>query len=530
MHPGIKLLCALAVLATLPVCGTGASAAPSGPVVRTADGPVRGVAGDGYRTFLGLPYAAPPVGELRWRPPRPVQRWTAVREATAKQADCAQNGLTFDGKAAPSGAEDCLYLNVTAPEPSSVRRPVLVFLHGGSFQNGTASYYDAQRLATQGGLVVVTLNYRLGVFGYYGLPGLSGSGTFGLQDQQAALRWVRRNAAAFGGDPANVTLAGQSSGGEAVCAQLTSPPARGLFDKAVLQSGSCRTSWPDQLFLPDIEAGSQFNPRSVVEDAGATLAASEKFGCGTGPRAAECMRGKDAYELLKATPGTGAQAFITPAYDTAVLPRHPADALAAGRAFRVPVLAGSTLDEHRSFTGIHELSNGPITAEDYARLLTAAFGPDAGRVQATYPASGYDSPGLAWAAVATDRIWACPMLETERQLAARMPVHGYEFAERDGPVFVPGYPFGAAHGSELPYLFDMAGLTEQAQPALAARMIASWARFAATGNPRAAGQEPWPPVRASDAGPAVRVFAAGRTGTVDAAADHHCGFWATVPR
>ncbi|MEU6206157.1 carboxylesterase family protein [Micromonospora musae] len=506
----------LTVLLTAQTAPAVAAPATAGPVVRTDRGLIRGVTGDGYRTFHAVPYAAPPTGDRRWHAPQPVTAWSGILDGREPHEECAQNPIF----GSPVGVEDCLYLSVTTPTTPGPH-PVLVFVHGGSFQNGSGAAYDPARLVTQGDLVVVTINYRLGVFGYLGLPALAGSGTFGLQDQQAALRWVRRNATAFGGDPRNVTLAGQSAGAESVCAQLTSPSARGLFDKAIMQSGSCLTDWPDALFLPGIEAGSQFSPRAKVEQTGSALAAT--LGCPAGDALA-CLRAKDPVVLLSATTGTGVEAFITPAYGTALLPVSPAAALRAGTAQRVPVLAGNNHDEHRGILGVLEITRGAYTAADYEAMLGAAFGDQARQVAAHYPLAAYETPGLAWAAAATDRIWACPTLTTQRLLARHAPTYGYEFAETHGPALTADYPWGAAHGYELPYLFDVADFLTvgTVQPQLATDMISAWARFAATGR------APWPAVRPNAAVPYHRLFAADRTGSVDLAAEHQCVFWDTI--
>ncbi|BCJ39448.1 carboxylic ester hydrolase [Actinoplanes ianthinogenes] len=492
-------------MATVLLAAPGVPAAgPGGAVVRTDAGRVRGVDHDGYRTFEGIPYAAPPTGDRRWRAPQPVAPWPGVRPASAPGPDCAQLPDS-------SSAEDCLYLTVTAPRDGRTRRPVIVWLHGGGFQTGSGSMYDAHRLVVRGGVVVVTVNYRLGVLGYLGLPGLAGSGTFGLQDQQAALRWVRRNAAAFGGDPGSVTLAGQSAGGMSVCAQLTSPGAAGLFHRAIIQSGSCLVDWPSGLFHPKVGAGSAWSPVDAVRAAGSGLAAT--FGCGAD--AVGCLRRQPVTALLEATRGTGVRAFVTPAYGTAVLPEHPATALRRGAFARVPVLSGGTLDEHRGFLAGIDLAS-PVTAEQYAAVLTTAFGARAGRVAATYPVASYPTPALAWAAVATDRIWACPGLAGDRLLARRTATYAYEFAERHGPAPSSGYPWGAFHGAELAFLFDTWWLAGTPQPALADRMIDSWARFAATGR------TDW------SAFPAVRTLASGTDGYVDLDSEHHCRFWASI--
>jgi len=274
--------CALtAVLAT-----AWSAAPPTEPVrqavattVRTHDGPVRGAAHDGYRTFEGVPYAAPPVGGLRWAPPRRATPWSAVRDATRPASACPQPAGEVPGG---STDEDCLHLNVTTPDDAGPARPrpVIVWLHGGGFTTGAGSSYDAHRMATRGDVVVVTVDYRLGALGFLAHGGLPGSGTFGLADQQAALRWVRAEIGAFGGDPQNVTLAGESSGGYSVCAQLASPTATGLFDRAIIESGPC-TGRPDRPFAPSSV------PQSTARAVGADFTA--KVGCGSARDAMACL-------------------------------------------------------------------------------------------------------------------------------------------------------------------------------------------------------------------------------------------------
>src|SRR5690242_9840496 len=237
-----------AMLATL--CGVAAvpasGASPAGPVVRAPDGAVRGVRAAGVHEFLGIPYAAPPVGALRWRPPRPAARWAGVRAATAFAPHCAQPATPF-GKASTS--EDCLYLNVFAPAGRGAgNRPVLVWIHGGALVTGESDDYDPSALVRRG-VVVVTLNYRLGVLGFLAHPALAArpggpSGDYGLMDQQAALRWVRRNIGAFGGDGRDVMLFGESAGGLSTLAQLASPGAHGLFARALVQSGGYAPTLP----------------------------------------------------------------------------------------------------------------------------------------------------------------------------------------------------------------------------------------------------------------------------------------------
>ncbi|MGF1428277.1 carboxylesterase/lipase family protein [Kitasatospora sp. LaBMicrA B282] len=496
----------------------------------TDSGLVQGSSQPGYRSFQGIPYAAPPVGPLRWHDPQPAPAWSGIRQATAPGSPCLQ-------AAAPQrllGSEDCLYLDVTAPARAE-HRPVIVWLHGGGFSTGAGSDYDPHRMVVGGDVVVVTVNYRLGVLGGFGYPGLADSGDFGLADQQAALRWVRDNAAAFGGDPDNVTLAGQSAGGMSVCSQLTSPSATGLFDKAVIQSGSCLIDYPDGLFFPGMRAGSPWTTRTAVEATGSAFATT--LGCTT----VECLRRRPAADLMDADlAGPGGGRFAKPAYDTPLLPLEPAAALKAGRFHRVPVLEGGNRDEHRGWAAA---LNGyrPVTTDDYQHLLATAFGDRAAAVAAQYPVGAYPSPAVAWATVATDRIWSCPTLAGEELLARHTSVHSYEFADENAPLepgLAPGFPYGAYHGSELPYLFDLttwsAALSPEQQQ-LSERMIQAWTRFATTGRP-------WPAFRDGAGGGdgdgdtdtnsdtnsgSARLFAPGAARTVDLGTEHDCGFWNT---
>lgn len=211
----LKRILAAVVACVAAVSACAAPVRQAGAVVITDTGPVLGAIAEGYRLFQGIPYAAPPVGELRWAPPQPVVPWSAPRDGTKPGNVCAQ--LPSPAADITSEQEDCLYLNVTAPD-APAPLPVMVWIHGGTGANGAGSYFDPHRLALGGDVVVVTLNYRLGIFGAFGYPGLDGSGTFGLADQQAALRWVQRNIAAFGGDPGNVTLFGESYGALATTA------------------------------------------------------------------------------------------------------------------------------------------------------------------------------------------------------------------------------------------------------------------------------------------------------------------------
>jgi para-nitrobenzyl esterase len=494
------------VTAALLVTGVGtAHATGDRLVVRTDAGQVQGTAHDGYRTFQGIPYAAPPVGDLRWSAPRPAQKWTGVRDATRPSEPCAQSA----GAGAASTTEDCLYLNVTTPDADRPR-PVMVWLHGGGLSWGSGSAFDPHRLAVGGGVVVVTVNYRLGLFGFLGHEGLADSGAYGLQDQQAALRWVQRNAAAFGGDPRRVTLFGESGGAWAVCGQLAAPGARGLFHRAIIQSGTCATEPPANGIRYGDAPMSSYRSLAAAHADGDALAAAH--GCAD----VACLRALSADELNK---GYDALVMSSVAYGTRVLPEHPSTALATGRFNRVPVLTGTTRDEGRLTAAF---SPQPFTEDVYQRLLDEAYGDQAARIGARYPSSAFGSPGLAWSAVLTDGVWACAQLGDARRAARWAPVYGYEFADRQAPTgyfpFPADLPAGAYHSSEVAYLFDVANFPVSFTPAqqrLADRMIGYWSRFAATGDPG------WARLRDSN----VQSLAPGAIQQVDYAATHDCGFW-----
>ncbi|MEU3915588.1 carboxylesterase family protein [Streptomyces sp. NPDC029721] len=542
----LALLCSLASLAAMTAAPAAAlpAADRSGPdpVVRTDHGPVRGAAHGSYATFDGIPYAAPPVGGLRWRPPAPAAAWHGVRDARAAAPRCVQMPPPGAAAGAVAGAEDCLYLNVTAPAPvrPAAGRPVLVWLHGGAFLGGSGGDYDAGRLAAGGGAVVVTVNYRLGIFGYFGHPGLGSAPPFGLADQQAALRWVRANAVRFGGDPERVTLVGESAGALGICAHLTSPAAAGLFQRAVLQSGSCSMSFPRGALGPGSPAYEPFAAQRDVQAAGAQ--AARRLGCTAGrdEDVVACLRGQSTDRLATAEL---MQSFNRPAYGNALLPAAPAEALREGRFHRVPLIQGTNRDEMRMFVGL-SLAAFPIGTEaEYRARLVDAFGSTAApAVEAQYPAAGYPTPALAWATVLTDRSLACTTLAAGRAVAAHapgLPLYGYEFGEPEPPVPAglpqnPGFPYGAAHGFELPFLFPSVPtqrpLTEP-ERALSDRMVAYWTTFARTGSPNGPDAPPWPVLRS--AGPrdqSVLSLAAGPGGIrpTDADSAHHCPFWDTV--
>ncbi|MDZ4264863.1 MAG: carboxylesterase family protein, partial [Mycobacterium sp.] len=484
----------------------------------------RGVVADGHRLFAGIPYAAPPVGPLRWQPPEPASTWGGVRDATRFGPRCPQP-LEGDIELGRQTDEDCLNLHVWTPAVGSdsgeaALRPVMVWIHGGSFVTGTAAAYDAHRLVARGDIVVVTINYRLGALGFLAHPALGPAGAvgnYGLADQQAALRWVRDNIEAFGGDPGRVTVAGESAGGMSVCDHLVAPDSQGLFGAAIIQSGPCQA----QLALPAAERISIDYARDA--------------GCGDPAVAAECLRALPVNELREPVRyfRIGDDALSGPVTGTTVLPQDPMTVFADGGAARVPVAIGSNRDEFTLFMALEYLRGIELLPGDYPQALATTFGPDAAVVAGRYPLDRYDgSAPLAYAAAVTDADFACVDERIVDDLARHQSVYAYEFNDRQAPAPDPfrtlPFPVGASHSLELRYLFDIGGAPDldPAQQTLSDQMIDYWSAFVRTGTPNGDGLPDWPEVgddpaagqRLSLEPDAIRVVD-------DFEQVHQCAFW-----
>ncbi|MCY0989591.1 carboxylesterase family protein [Nannocystis sp. ILAH1] len=496
-------------------------------IVETDAGRVRGTLTDEVRLFQGIPYGEPPVGELRWQAPRPASAWTELRDATRPGNRCPQVGTAYVD--IDSDTEDCLYLNVTTPRGPGTSRPVMVWIHGDG-AIGAGDLFDARRLASEGDVVVVTINFRLGVFGNFVYPGLDGSGTFGLQDQQLALKWVQRNAAAFGGDPDNVTLFGVSYGATATTAHLTSPSADGLFHRAILHSGEALMDIVPGGMGPDVPADPYILWAARDEQEPLGLYVAGQLGCDDPATALACLRGLSVAQIL-ALPAV-MHMFQPYVPGDPILPENPGEALRAGRFRAVPVLAGHTRDEHHLFVGLfHDLAGAPITAEQYPDLLAKAFGEQAEAVAATYPLANYASAAEAWAQLLTDRLWARTTFEQNAIFAERAPVYFFEFAEaseHDLP-FLPELRTGALHADDTEYLFGDGSALTPARLRLSEQMIHYWSNFARTGDPNGELLPTWD--RFTAATPNVLALAAGegKIQPVDHRAEHRLEFWATQP-
>jgi para-nitrobenzyl esterase len=434
--------------------------------VAVTGGVIRGEARSAGAVFRGVPFAAPPVGALRWAPPAPVAAWTGTRDTTVSGAPCLQRSYGWNAKDAADSREDCLYLDIRTPnlEPYAPL-PVMVWIHGGANRAGSARGTVESSLVEQG-VVLVSIQYRLGAFGFLSHPGLTAeghgaSGNYALMDQIAALRWVRDNIARFGGDPRNVTIFGHSAGGQDVGLLMVAPEARGLFHKAIAQSGT---------------AGFGLPPRTLAENEKLGLDLAQALGAKdvAGLRAVSGPALLDAVDRLKPPIDDDGFIWLQAVIDGAVVREAPGRTLAEGRQARVPLIVGNSAREL-------PLYGGPSNAGTW---IEANYGSGAERVAALYGIGAEVSVATA-DQIADDTGFRCPVAWTAaRQVAAGQPVWRYELG-----VAAPGSE-PVRHGSELPFVFDTppVGATDATWP----RLQAYWANFARTGDPNAPGLTPWP--------------------------------------
>jgi para-nitrobenzyl esterase len=508
-----------AALFVCPGAPAGANPGDAGrPIAVVSEGAVRGLTTAAANEFLGLPYAAPPVGSLRWRPPQPAARWSGVRDATRAGSPCPQLSSAFGTS---STNEDCLFLNVYKPRRvrSGALLPVMVWIHGGSLAVGEGDAYDPTGLVRRG-VVVVTVNYRLGALGFLAHPALEdrdgAAGNYGLMDQQAALRWVQRDIGAFGGDRRNVTVFGESAGGLSVLSHLVSPASRGLFSKAIVESGNYAPTLPAQ---------------STAEAAGEVFAA----GAGCTGQTAACLRSVPVSTILDhQSQNVGG---YVPDIDGKVLTRSLGSAFATGKFNRVPVLAGSNRDEWRLIVAIEEILGSPATADNYLSRIQSDFGVSASTaatIAAHYPLSAYPSASVALGAVGTDFVYACTAKATADAVSRYVPTFAYDFSDENAPeMFLPpvSFPYGAAHASELPYLFSrLLGrpvVLTAAQQHLSATMLQYWTSFARHGSPSSAATPFWPPYIGATHVTQSLIAPWPRPRT-DFARTHQCDFWSTI--
>ncbi|CAN7438965.1 carboxylesterase family protein [Bosea sp. LjRoot90] len=463
----------------------GLSAAQAGPKASVDGGTLEGVTKGGVDQFLGVPFAAPPVGELRWAKPAPVKPWPGTRSATAHASKCVQNGWVKPIQLYRN--EDCLYLNVYRPAaPATSPRPVLVWFHGGASVAGASQDIDGSVFAEKADHVVIGVNYRLGAFG---LASFAQSGSnFWLMDQQAALRWVKANARAFGGDPDHVTIIGQSAGAYSVAVHMVSPESAGLFQRAIAMS------------LP---VGPLHSAVSAEEERqkGPTTRMVEKAGCSSATDLLACMRGKSTEEVFEAGGGAATRAAgWQMVVDRQTIPETPMTLFGRGEFHKVPVLVGFTSEEQGFFLQARRASGQPPLSAD-ALAKTIASRPNGARIAEIYNVATYGSPTRTDIALASDR-WGCEVRQWIKVVSSAIPVFSYEFADPKAPttIFHVDEPVdGPFHNSDIPYVFQSGYPNEQqadapawtrAQKALSDRMLGYVARFSKSSMPSA----DWPKV------------------------------------
>jgi para-nitrobenzyl esterase len=449
------------------------------PLANVPQGKLEGKeVGGGISVFFGIPFASPPVGDLRWQPPQPPQPWDGVRSAVSYGAPCAQNDPSFGGLFDKVSREDCLYLNVWTPNlKPKAPMPVLVYIHGGALVGGAGSIptFDGAAFARKG-VILVTINYRLGIFGFFSHPELTAqsgqhaSGNYGLADQIAALRWVKQNIAAFGGDPSQVTISGQSAGSASVLMLMTSPRAKGLFQRAIAESGTPLLVDP-------------WMSRSEAEHLGADFAASvnvKSIGELRRLPPADLMTPWRKFLMSK---GMGLMRLTV---DGSVLDRSPSEVFAKHREMRVPLLTGNNSREGLDVPSDTELLGS----------LGKTFGASANRAKTIYAAAEADPVlGSATARYATDVSFRCPAVMIQRMHAQQgSPTFAYQFEEP-----LPAHKtMGSQHSDEVPFVFSTLRMMIFGAPVpkelqtLSDTMSSYWANFAKSGNPNGAGLPDWP--------------------------------------
>ena len=511
----------LATLGCLPAARAAPCTSDSETVACITGGAIRGRVDGDMVSFRGIPYARPPVGALRWRPPQPPEPWQGVRAASSFGPMCPQ----YVGKDI-QGAEDCLYVNVWRPQAlPKTPLPVMIWLTGGGNHSlsgeGTRNFegvrYNGSPF-TPHGVVFVSYNLRLGPFGFLAAPALDAespehvSGNYGSLDQIAMLKWVKSNIAAFGGDPNHVFLFGTSAGGGNICALMTAPAAAGLFQSAAMESSvpsGCELST-----LADIENGTG---KTVVD----------KLGCDTTHDVAACLRSKDVKEVIAALPGKFSvlPRFYGPNIDGVVFPGQPRERLADGKSAMMPIIIGNQTGETKEWA---DTAGAVRDDASYAAAIDRVFGANArASILAHYPAASYPTPREAFTRVTTDALFTCATRRIADLFARKVPVYRYLFDRSldNDPVQKARGPI---HTIEHAYLFGWQGkyVPTESDRATQTDMVGYWTNMARTSNPNDSALPPWP--KATVKNQAYLMFAA--TPTAKTGDDNaHCNFWDKTP-
>jgi para-nitrobenzyl esterase len=534
---GVSLAMVLSLFGSASASPSNNRSSPSsctrGTRVHTDKGPICGKTKNGVTTYNGVPYAAPPVGKLRWKPPKHHKRWKKTIQATKDFKRCFSPNFPGSDQPAPEMSEDCLYLKVQ--KPANAKRgenlPVMYELHGGGFL-GEAQTDNGEHLVNKGHVIYVYVSYRLGILGFLAnrALGFRHAGDYGIQDQQAGLRWVKRNISRFGGNPHNVTIFGESAGGASVCDQVASPTARGLFQKGISVSGFY--NYQKDTVWSTADCKSTYYTERQAQRASAKFAT--KVGCGHGNVAA-CLRSIPAAKLVEeggqfVKPKAGGT--IGPIINGSTLTMSPKKAFATGHVNHVKLITDVGRDEFNG--GVYENypDRNTVVAESpsqYRRLVRQQFGWHTRAVLRRYPLKRYMSPFVAYRTVMADSASVCPVLKANAKLARHIPVFADINNDADNPhgLGKKAEPLGAVHSGTNALVHFALSELDPSQAALETQLLSEWTHFAHTGNPSASHTPKWPRYgRWHKSVLSLRpAGASGLTATRVIRRRHNCGFW-----